>query len=91
MRKNHSIDKASYFVRYLMMQKSNLHPFLVWALGFGVFGFGVYNRLEKGANLTPAFDDIRHLNLFVLSNFKLSSLVQRGDNLSSDGWNSPLR
>ena len=30
-------------------QKSNLHPFLVRALGFGV-----YNRLEKGANLTPA-------------------------------------
>ena len=32
-----------------MWQKSNLHPFLVRALGFGV-----YNRLEKGANLTPA-------------------------------------
>ena len=28
--------------------------FGVWALGFGVLGFGVYNRLEKGANLTPA-------------------------------------
>ena len=29
---------------------------MVWGLGFRVsgFGFGVYNRLEKGANLTPA-------------------------------------
>ena len=46
--------------RHTPRQKSNLHPFLVRALGFGVLGFwglgfGVYNRLEKGANLTPAF------------------------------------
>ena len=35
---------------YMTKQKSNLHPFLVRALGFwgfGVLGFGVYNRLEK--------------------------------------------
>ena len=36
-------------------QKSNLHPFLVRALGFEVLGIGVYNRLEKGVNLTPAY------------------------------------
>ena len=29
--------------------------FGVWGLRFGVLGFGVYNRLEKGANLTPAW------------------------------------
>ena len=40
----------AYSVRmHSVWQKSNLHPFLVRALGFGV-----YNRLEKGANLTPA-------------------------------------
>ena len=57
----HSIVKKNISQKIIIHyapQKSNLHPFLVRALGFGV-----YNRLEKGANLTPALCTAEKVNI----------------------------